>query len=176
MAAMQQAVELHSVCPSPFRLPLLLDLTFYITASPMIAGLVAYFRGLPSEKWSSALRDPSNVAQLVRNLVRPLTINDPDTQSTDGAPDSLVWNGQIEGESCLVKNIQGCPSWLSPGGGSGSGGSAGGSQYTFEQGSPSPTCTAGCGVLCTGYYCDAEPTGSPPDFGKSPILPVKIVS
>lgn len=64
---------------------------------------------------------------------------------------------------------QGCI--YSPGGNVGSGsstpgnsGGSGGTPITWEQGPDSPTCTASCGTLCTGYYCTPNPTGEPPGF------------
>ncbi|KAI2615067.1 pectate lyase superfamily protein-domain-containing protein [Hypoxylon sp. NC1633] len=40
------------------------------------------------------------------------------------------------------------------------------SPITFSSGVPGPTCTgtATCGQLCTGYYCQPTPTGTPPDY------------
>ncbi|EGO56249.1 hypothetical protein NEUTE1DRAFT_146972 [Neurospora tetrasperma FGSC 2508] len=43
-------------------------------------------------------------------------------------------------------------------------GSSNGGAVTWHSGAVSPTCTANCGTLCTGYYCVPQPTGSPPDF------------
>ncbi|KAK2013597.1 pectin lyase-like protein [Colletotrichum eremochloae] len=52
-----------------------------------------------------------------------------------------------------------------PGGsGDGSGGEDSG-VFTWTEGAPSPTCTAGCGTLCRGYYCVPKPNGMPPDYG-----------
>jgi hypothetical protein len=38
-----------------------------------------------------------------------------------------------------------------------------GGSITFIPGPPSPTCTAGCGTLCTGYFCRPDPSGKPAD-------------
>ncbi|KAK1751034.1 hypothetical protein QBC47DRAFT_417470 [Echria macrotheca] len=38
------------------------------------------------------------------------------------------------------------------------------SALTYTPGVASPTCTASCGSLCSGYYCHANATGNPPVF------------
>ena len=41
-----------------------------------------------------------------------------------------------------------------------------GTPITYKPGAPSPTpCNSNCGELCTGFYCQPNPTGTPPDFG-----------
>jgi len=68
---------------------------------------------------------------------------------------------------------EGGPSCPIGGGGAGArrraaGGSCGGggSEITYKPGPNSPTpCRSNCGELCTGFYCVANPTGVPPDFG-----------
>ncbi|KAK7943020.1 Glucan 1-3-beta-glucosidase [Apiospora aurea] len=103
----------------------------------------------------------------------------------------FIWTGQYNQQDCLV-NPDGnkrCPrgslSNLQPGGacplrkrqdGGGDGDSCGlpggggggddtiGDPITYRPGSPSPTCTSGCGTLCRGYYCVPSPTGFPPDY------------
>lgn len=56
-----------------------------------------------------------------------------------------------------------CPLIVRPGDSSNGGGGQG-DPLTYKPGEPSPTCAAGCGKLCTGYYCAPTPTGTPPDF------------
>lgn len=52
----------------------------------------------------------------------------------------------------------------SSGSGSGSGSGPGFPSFiSFATGAPSPTCTSGCGTLCTGYFCRPNPTGKPAD-------------
>ncbi|RYP64987.1 hypothetical protein DL769_006482 [Monosporascus sp. CRB-8-3] len=52
--------------------------------------------------------------------------------------------GRDDGLGCSISNIGGTP-------------------ITYAPGSASPTCTTNCGELCGGYYCQTQPTGSPPD-------------
>ena len=35
---------------------------------------------------------------------------------------------------------------------------------TLASGTPSPVCKSNCGKLCTGFYCNPQPTGTPPGF------------
>jgi len=47
------------------------------------------------------------------------------------------------------------------------GGSGGGGLITYRPGAPSPTCASGPGCggrVCSGFYCQANPIGTPPDF------------
>jgi chitinase len=69
------------------------------------------------------------------------------------------------------------PGGGSPGGG-GDGGDGGGQDqlgpsktFTYLRGTPSPTCTSGCGTLCTGYWCRPDQTGQPPHFTEPTRLP-----
>ncbi|KAL2134442.1 hypothetical protein VTI74DRAFT_154 [Chaetomium olivicolor] len=75
-----------------------------------------------------------------------------------------------------------CP--LDPGLGGGNGGGQGPTRtITYASGTPSPTCTANCGTLCTGYWCRpasdrpsqpphfTDPTNLPPDPTELPTLP-----
>ncbi|KFA55226.1 hypothetical protein S40293_11474, partial [Stachybotrys chartarum IBT 40293] len=121
------------------------------------AGLVAYLRGLPSTGIinSQLLTNPAAVVELVTRLARPLVISDPAVSSTNAAPNSLVWNGQIlvnggSDISCIVdSSLPSCPKFLkAPNTGSGDGSG----HFTFHSGDPSPA-------------------GSPPDYD-DPKFPV----
>ena len=78
----------------------------------------------------------------------------------DICPDILAKLNELDPNSCKVaaRGLVGSSCDL-PGNGGGDG-------ITYSRGPPSPIpCTAHCGTLCTGYYCDPNPTGDPPDFG-----------
>ena len=161
-------------------------------ATPLVAGLAAYFRGLPlPDPWKKQLQKPKTVKTLIAHFHhRRLDINDPDIPPNpwrllDKKP--VIWNAQIFEKSCLLDRPfvggKACGDPLPPdlgslsptggepvqGNGDGSGypsghGAAGGRTITYRSGAPSPTCTTKCGTLCTGYYCQPNPTGKPPDF------------
>ncbi|KEY70810.1 hypothetical protein S7711_09828 [Stachybotrys chartarum IBT 7711] len=125
--------------------------------APTAAGLVAYLRGLPSTGIinSQLLTNPAAVVELVIRLARPLVISDPAVLSTDAAPDSLVWNGQIlvnggSDISCIVDpSLPSCPKFLKA---PNTGSSGGSGHFTFHPADPSPA-------------------GSPPDYD-DPKFPV----
>lgn len=160
--------------------------TITIAAAPLVAGLVAYYRGLPlREPWKTQLQKPSIVKALITHFHRRLDINDrrlpPDPLGLQDVK-PVVWNAQVFTNSCLIHErpwiddnhlFCGDPlpddlGTLSPNGGEpvqGNGGDINGGQtITYQSGTPSPTCTTNCGTLCTGYYCEPNPTGTPPDF------------
>src|SRR5262245_52117510 len=137
----------------------------------MVSGLVANLRANPIMN----VRTPAEVKAKILALSRPIkTRPDP-----GGTSVNVVWNAQDKLSVCVVLKRGGpfdrradddtCPL---PGGGSGGGGSGGGSDesvpkgppVTFTSGPPGPTCTSGCGELCTGAYCILNPTGIPGDF------------
>ncbi|KAK8044788.1 hypothetical protein PG993_004812 [Apiospora rasikravindrae] len=151
---------------------LMLTLHPLATAAPLVAGVVAYLRGLPSNSLSIPLQRPRYVKGLLYRLARSLIIDGPSEDDWDYPAMLSVWNSQSVHESCLLNlDAEDCERLREPGSGGASGG-ASGAEFTFSQGSPSPTCTAGCGSYCTGYYCDAQPTGTPPDYpGDSPPAP-----
>ncbi|KAI0123327.1 hypothetical protein BJ170DRAFT_105283 [Xylariales sp. AK1849] len=90
---------------------------------------------------------------------RPLTFH-------DGQHDpniNVIWNGQWRPDQCgsgaiAARQDGACPL---PGGGNGLPSVP---AVTFNPGPPGPLCTADCGKLCTGFYCEPNPTGTPPDF------------
>ncbi|KAH7629776.1 glycosyl hydrolase family 71-domain-containing protein [Sordaria sp. MPI-SDFR-AT-0083] len=124
------------------------------------------------------------------NVIDDLNVYDPQIEDI-GNPRRIIWNGNVGVENCLVGYRTGFQSaeaqavckvvnegipepgntdnWtpdarhidnnfpLNPS-------SSNGGAVTWHSGSVSPTCTANCGTLCTGYYCVPQPTGSPPDF------------
>ncbi|KAG6366631.1 hypothetical protein INS49_000809 [Diaporthe citri] len=117
-------------------------------------------------------------------------------------PYNFIWNGQIQGESCLkngrITDAKGeflCPEELrdcsvlddqrkrqacmlpSPGNSGGSDSSGGDcglrpSPIMWKPGTPSPTGSSNCGSLCSGYYCKQNPTGNPPDYSDPKLHPV----
>ena len=163
-------------------------------AAPLVSGLVAYFRGLPlPEPWKTQLRNPRTVKALIAHFHRRLDINDlsvlPDSSGLQDVK-PIIWNAQVFKQSCLLDRpfngdeVCGDPlppdlGSLSPAGGEpvqgngdgsdypsghGPAGGPGGRTITYQSGAPSPTCTTKCGILCTGYYCQPNPTEKPPDF------------
>ncbi|KAK2762269.1 hypothetical protein FQN54_001279 [Arachnomyces sp. PD_36] len=155
-------------------------------AAPKVAALVAYLRGLPSD-WQGGLTDPSEVKNMIRALTRPLYA--PEDGGDGGSGPSFIWNGQVLDESCLLdpdlkyNDKPVCPCHLKPsraravcdpddGSGGGDGGDDGGSigdlpvpgPITWGDGKPSPICTSNCGKACDGYWCNPQPTGTPPDY------------
>ena len=156
-------------------------------AAPLVSGLVAYFRGLPLQtNWATQLRNPRTVKALITHFHRHLDINDPGVKPNAQELQDIkpfIWNAQVFHRSCLLdRPFQGdevcgdaLPAdlgTLSPdggepvqGNGNGNGhGSSGWRTITYQAGTPSPTCTTKCDTLCTGYYCQPNPTGKPPDF------------
>lgn len=140
----------------------------------MVAGLAAYLRALPS-KWKTDLEDPRLLKALIKVLQRqiPPFPNQPAAANAKRKVPT-VWNGQVFDKSCLVDSgtkfpgDSACPNIddiykpeadkavFSPGGNDN-----GGTGIVFQPGPPSPTCTAGCGKLCTGFFCASNPTGNP---------------
>lgn len=170
-------------------------------AAPIVAGLIAYWRGVDSG-WAESFENARALPKLARVFQRPLNI--PKTDSIDRTP--FVWNGQDKGESCLTNEMLAddngkllCPEELrrcSNGDdkrkrrscdlgdgdddeeGSGSSGGDSGlrpSPITWQPGTPSPTCSSNCGSLCSGYYCKPNPTGNPPDYSDPKLHPATSV-
>lgn len=151
-------------------------------AVPMVAGLVAYLRSLPSS-WDDQLHQPANVKKLIRAISRKIVL-----QSGAALPrgKEVIWNGQDGSRSCFDKgsSLEACPEippvlapWPgNPGGGGGSDGPT--KSIDWKQGEDGPKCKASgpgggprrraegtCGgELCQGYYCQSNPKGPPPDF------------
>ncbi|KAH9896206.1 hypothetical protein F4778DRAFT_793935 [Xylariomycetidae sp. FL2044] len=153
-----------------------------------VSGLVAYLRALPSP-WQEQLQEPARIKTLIRLFERPLPLDG--TPEAERVP--FVWNGHVLENHCLFDtNLALCPeipedlvpgscglfssspsSILArdclPGGGgtAGGGGELGGlpvpRPITWEDGEAGPLCTENCGTACDGYFCDPEPTGTPPD-------------
>lgn len=197
-------------------------------ATPYVAGLAAYFRGLPDLNPSLRidLSNPADVKKLVRKMRRKVFLSNDQigdqgyldvNQRYYGRRVPSIWNGQINGDfdgSCLANprpatcpiidfsnddpvGESGCIShsrlrWLGigarqvgdscelppgPGGpkpGDGSGGFQGPSKViTFQSGTPSPTCTSGCGPLCSGYWCRpaSDRSSQPPWFTDPTDMP-----
>jgi len=97
----------------------------------------------------------------------------PDDQRSHPDPVASLWNGDVPGGNCLVRpDLPFCPEdlrdpnldidQLRPFGSDRTRSGSGGSDISFSVGPPSPTCTSGCGILCTGFYCEPNPTGKPP--------------
>ncbi|KAK4247523.1 glucan 1,3-beta-glucosidase [Corynascus novoguineensis] len=144
-------------------------------AAPLVAGLVAYYRGLPlNEDWKRYLQKPANVKKLITWFHRRLDINDPSVLPGTNEVKPIIWNAQVFDYSCLLDrpfhgdsvcgpalpdDLETLPSTgvYVPGGQMTP-------TITYQPGAPSPTCTTNCGKLCTGYYWGPNPTGTPPDF------------
>ncbi|KAK3984234.1 hypothetical protein QBC44DRAFT_388976 [Cladorrhinum sp. PSN332] len=76
------------------------------------------------------------------------------------------------------KRQNGFCEWNPPGDGGGNGGNIGGQDqlgpsktFTYLSGAPSPTCTSGCGTLCTDWWCRPDRTGQPLHFTEPTRLP-----
>ncbi|KAM0280207.1 hypothetical protein ACHAQH_004164 [Verticillium albo-atrum] len=65
--------------------------------SPIVAGVAAYFRSLDSD-WGSQLKTPANVKKMIQLLQRKLVVHE---KSTTSRTVPVVWNGQLEGLSCI---------------------------------------------------------------------------
>ncbi len=156
----------------------------------MVAGLAAYLRGLPS-RWAADLQDPRQLKALIKLLQRkiPDFAPQPVYMVNSKAKVPTVWNGQVFEFSCLLDTKAAdpakpgfpgdaaCPNIddikkpdadklpLSPGG------VTGGETITYQPGAPSPTCTAHCGKLCTGFFCVPNPTGNPNNPSSSASFP-----
>ncbi|KAM7195912.1 hypothetical protein V8F20_007277 [Naviculisporaceae sp. PSN 640] len=105
------------------------------------------------------------------------------TPSAQGCPTIDLNDRRPIGEICgqnaypvkrgMLEGRQGdsCPLIPRPGGPGNGGGQDGGGAgrgptktVTYSRGTPSPTCRANCGILCTGYWCRPTPRGQPPHF------------
>jgi chitinase len=110
------------------------------------------------------LNDPTPVGDICAN---------PPAARRRGETDDTNLAARQDGDSCP----------LDPGGGGGGGGGGGPGgtgdgqgptkTITYRSGTPSPTCTTGCGTLCTDYWCrpPADRTGQPPFFTDPTNLP-----
>ncbi|KAF4462820.1 killer toxin subunits alpha beta [Fusarium albosuccineum] len=154
-------------------------------ASPLVAGLVAHLRSLPSKSYQDQLREPATVKRLIKGLSRSIATWDEDVEVIDEPDDLLsmqvIWNGHSGDESCLMGKVpppDGCrvlppdlsTGDLSPGGST--------KRIKWEPGPDGPKCSAKSlvrrlferaeatcgGQLCSGYYCRPNPLGPPPDF------------
>ncbi|ERS99609.1 uncharacterized protein SPSK_09324 [Sporothrix schenckii 1099-18] len=67
-------------------------------ASPQIAGLIAYWRALPS-RWQTQLQQPANVKKLLRALHRPIAVPG---RPIDALSRRIAWNGQVLDKNCLL--------------------------------------------------------------------------
>jgi hypothetical protein len=156
----------------------------------MVAGVAAYLRALPS-RWTTDLQDPRLLKALIKLLQRQIP-NFPDRPAIPNAKFKVptVWNGQVFDHSCLLDTKEAdpknpgfpgdsvCPNIddikkpdadkavFSPGG------SNDGPAIVFQPGPPSPTCTAHCGTLCTGFFCVPNPTGNPNAPTNTPTSPL----
>ncbi|KAK7738406.1 Glucan endo-1,3-alpha-glucosidase agn1 [Cytospora paraplurivora] len=77
-------------------------------STPLVAGLVAYLRGLDSG-WAETLESPAGVRKMLKFLQRKLTIDDSGVvysgTRTEGDVVPFIWNGQILTESCLLNGL-----------------------------------------------------------------------
>ncbi len=142
------------------------------------------------DPWKTQLQKPRTVKALITHFHGRREISDPQIPPDPwGLQDKkpVIWNAQVFEKSCLLDRPfvgdEPCGEVLPPdlgslsptggepvqGNGDGSDhpsghGGPGGQTITYRSGEPSPTCTTKCGTLCTGYYCQPNPTGKPPDF------------
>ncbi len=157
--------------PVPYLLPFAPDSQVctngtWHTASAIVAGLAAYFRGL----------DPTlTTAASVKQRILSLAYMRQQHQERPGSlpagayyPDRVIWNGQQNGGSivgaCNGNNnnnnkrdtVNACPVQFPPRV----------SPVSFRPGQPQPTCTSGdaCGSACKGFYCGVSPLQQNPDF------------
>ncbi|KAI0505410.1 hypothetical protein F5B22DRAFT_527589 [Xylaria bambusicola] len=158
-------------------------------AAPIVSGFVAYLRGLPQYTGG---RDPTSIRAKIQEWARPISIDPllPDADTTSGY--NILWNGQRFGTNCvsLTKRsilerqfeggdevdenggscpIRGNPSSPgnpgNPGNPSNPGGDGPqGPPVEYKSGEPGPICSTNCGKLCSGFYCNPTPSGTPPDF------------
>ncbi|KAI1854021.1 hypothetical protein JX266_001162 [Neoarthrinium moseri] len=73
----------------------------------------------------------------------------------------VIEGPQETNETLIIRQEDSCP--FEPGDGSGSG-QGPTKTITYNSGAPSPTCTSGCGKLCTDFWCRPGQTGQPPFF------------
>lgn len=173
-------------------------------AAPMVAGLIAYWRGMESN-WAPAFTSATAMPKLARDFMRRLGSR---STAEDDPRQLFAWNGQVKDKSCLTNGMLAdddgnllCPESLQVcddsdkrkrqscalpdpddgddyDAGSGSSGSDSGlrpSPITWQPGTPSPTCSSNCGSLCSGYWCKPNPTGNPPDYSDPILHPVTSV-
>ncbi|KAL2198358.1 pectate lyase superfamily protein-domain-containing protein, partial [Corynascus similis CBS 632.67] len=91
-------------------------------AAPLVAGTIAYWRGLKipeSSGWAAELQDPANVKKLVHYMHRKLEYpsfrieNEGELPTRIGPRRSrypFLWTGRVKGGDCLVDpTLEGCP-------------------------------------------------------------------
>lgn len=82
------------------------ELTLKQTATPLVSGIAAYLRGLPS-KWKTDLEDP----RLLKSLIKLLQRQIPAFPVQPAVPNfkakvPTVWNGQVFEYNCLCRRHQ----------------------------------------------------------------------
>lgn len=171
-------------------------------SAPMLGGLAAYIRNLTGPVEPAQVK--ATIQQLSRELEIDSPDITYDAAHLEGERVAFAWNGQVKDQSCFIdgtltdangaflcpesfrdcssssssaedKRDGTCPLPSSVPSGSSGGGTDAGTPITWSWGPPSPTCTSGCGVLCTGYYCVPNPTGHPPYFS-DPVLHPKTTT
>ncbi|KAL2814526.1 hypothetical protein BDW59DRAFT_167173 [Aspergillus cavernicola] len=133
-------------------------------ATPLVSGLIAYWRSLPlNDLLADRIKRPTVVRGILNMFLRSLTAGGEDEIEVVKS----IWSGQVADDNCLLnRNIElpnpddennpfrpcdrisrdiPLPSSI-----------------TWGEGEPFPTCKENCGKLCEGYYCDPAPTGEPP--------------
>lgn len=116
-----------------------------------------------------------------------------DDDCSGSGSDGGSWDGSDPGSDLARRQSRKrqaggqCPVPGAPGNGGGGGGSDGGDvggqdqlgpskTFTYQIGTPSPTCTTGCGVLCTDFWCRPDHTGQPPHFTEPTRLPPSTIT
>ena len=121
-------------------------------AGATVAGLAAYIRGVSPGTFNTAAAVKEEIQRLAYVRKRPTNV--PDNALNVRYDKKVVWNGQTGSDSAV--------------GGDGAIGSVPvPSPITISSAAtPSPTCTsgAGCGVICSGYFCSNSNFTHNPDF------------
>ena len=129
-------------------------LTISYVATPLVAGLAAYYRGMDPSL------GPVELKQLILGNMRSVmyAAGGPAIQKTifSGYLPTICQNKILFGRQSGGGDS--CPAPGNPGSG------PYGPSVTYKPGPPGPLCTENCGKLCSGWYCNPAPSGTPPDF------------
>jgi hypothetical protein len=83
-----------------------MQLLTVVIAAPLVAGLVAYYHGLPlPEPWKNQLRKPRTVKSLITHYHRRVGFTDPVVLPDESGPQEfkpIIWNAQVFDYSCLL--------------------------------------------------------------------------
>lgn len=134
-------------------------------AAPLVAGLAAYFRAHPRNTFGAS---PAKIKELIVENARVIKLKADEDGEAGNRPD-IVWNGMTSTVDCMkyslgtqkLEDEDECPTPSN-----GDAAAPQGPSVSFQIGTPGPLCESNeCGDLCEDdYYCDQNPTGTPPDF------------